>query len=310
MTPGNYCIHAIEDLAKERDFIEARGSHDDAVYLDMMVDDLQRATKFLLPTNGRLLNQEQDFSLIDKQLRLPFKYLAAEYNVILPQHHLKEGQLGSTKRIVYCMETDAQQGYWTTTVDYIDSLGVWVACPVMVYISYTDIATDLQKNAKMGWLGKVQYQLMMPDAFEYACRSNKSIMPAERMTRTFQELLWDWESIVHLTNFLGCSNAETETLRPSPKLNSKRVAHGKLPFHEYKVLKVRSAQPHNARTGATVIGGHASPRQHVRRGHIRHYGPNEKRSDATKRAGYTLWIEQMLVGDPAIGKIEKDYALR
>jgi hypothetical protein len=126
----------------------------------------------------------------------------------------------------------------------------------------------------------------------------------EMMARTRVELSSDWNMVVDLTNILSCSNVITEDMLPSAALNKKRVQSGKLPFFTYKVLTVRERR--TKLMEAHVMGQHEqrqSPRQHVRRGHIRVYHrsePNERR----------VWINQMIVGNQALGTVTKDYRIR
>lgn len=98
--------------------------------------------------------------------------------------------------------------------------------------------------------------------------------------------------VLALIQVLQCSNVKTTRVPPSPALNKKRIASGKLPFVEYRILAIDSG----ASASATGSGTHSSPRQHIRRGHIRRLA-DERR----------IWVHQCLVGDPRKGLIVKDY---
>lgn len=80
---------------------------------------------------------------------------------------------------------------------------------------------------------------------------------------------------------------------PNPS-NAKRIAKGKKPLFEWKVIEVSGVQqpPPTAPTGRT----HASPRLHKRRGHLRKY-----------KNGKTLWIKEMMVGKIEFGYIHHSY---
>lgn len=101
-------------------------------------------------------------------------------------------------------------------------------------------------------------------------------------------------SVIELCNLLECTNIETEAIEAPGKLNKKRIAAGKVPFFEYRVLKIRAAGQKTAETGG---GSHASPRLHYRRGHIRRL-----------QSGKKTWVRPHMVGDAAKGHIVKDYA--
>ena len=87
----------------------------------------------------------------------------------------------------------------------------------------------------------------------------------------------------------------TAVLAPSESLNKKRQARGNLPFLSYHVLALGGE-----RSATTHLGGmHASPRQHLRRGHIRHLP-----------TGRTTWVRSCVVGSHSTGRVVKDYRLR
>lgn len=86
-----------------------------------------------------------------------------------------------------------------------------------------------------------------------------------------------------------------KAVRPIPNpSNAKRIAKGKKPLFEWKVIEVSGVQqpPPTTSTGRT----HASPRLHKRRGHIRKY-----------KSGKTLWIKEMMVGKIEFGYIHHSY---
>ena len=79
--------------------------------------------------------------------------------------------------------------------------------------------------------------------------------------------------------------------------NKKRVGKGKKPLIEFRLITIDTKKKD---TEATMPHGtHASPRQHWRRGHWR----------TAPKSGKRVWIDPMLVGDEANGKIIKDYAV-
>lgn len=80
-------------------------------------------------------------------------------------------------------------------------------------------------------------------------------------------------------------------------VNAKRIRKGKRPFIEFKLITIDGKKKDAVVT--TPHGTHASPRQHWRRGHWR----------TAPKSGKKVWIDPMLVGDEANGKIIKDYAV-
>lgn len=102
-------------------------------------------------------------------------------------------------------------------------------------------------------------------------------------------------SALNLFYILGCSNVST-TDNPAPEaLNKKRARAGKLPLFEYKTLVIKLEDERHA--GHALGGTHASPRVHLRRGHVRHLGD-----------GRRIWVQACIVGSMH-GMIVKDYRI-
>lgn len=96
---------------------------------------------------------------------------------------------------------------------------------------------------------------------------------------------------------LRCVNVKTEQHAPDAKLNRKRAIAGKCPVFEYKTLAINV--PNDRRNGTPGGGTHASPRLHLRRGHIRRLAD-----------GRFVWVRNTIVGAIDKGVVFKDYMLR
>jgi hypothetical protein len=97
---------------------------------------------------------------------------------------------------------------------------------------------------------------------------------------------------------LNCANVTVPEIAAPTMLNKKRKAKGKQPFFSYRVLQVEA--PRAAKSSAGGGGYHATPRAHLRRGHIRRL---EER---------TVWVRPAMVNPGAgavVGTVEKDYAI-
>ena len=96
---------------------------------------------------------------------------------------------------------------------------------------------------------------------------------------------------------MACSNVRTRDHQPDAALNKKRAKAGKVPLVSYKTLEI--VVPNTRYEGGGSGGGtHASPRVHLRRGHIR------KIAD-----GKTVWVQACVVVSKH-GMVLKDYKLR
>ncbi|MBK9294907.1 MAG: hypothetical protein IPM57_10795 [Oligoflexia bacterium] len=97
-----------------------------------------------------------------------------------------------------------------------------------------------------------------------------------------------------LLTALSCKNVEQTIIQKADKaLNDRRVKSGKLPLLEERILTIKV----NKKVGNTGTGGgnHQSPRQHLRRGHIR------------RLESGNIWVKSCVVGDAAKGVINKQY---
>lgn len=101
---------------------------------------------------------------------------------------------------------------------------------------------------------------------------------------------------LHFMNTLNqCSNVFIKNNTHPAALQKKRLKKGKLPLFEYKTLHVR---PRNTDGKSKGTGTHASPRLHLRRGHIRRYKDGKK-----------IWVQPCMVGNKKLGVVHKDYVI-
>lgn len=82
------------------------------------------------------------------------------------------------------------------------------------------------------------------------------------------ELVLNW--VCGLTALLMSKDIDVSTVRPSPRLNRDRIAKGKLPIGERRVVRIRAHAVEAQRQAlADFTSGRASPVIHWRRGHFR-----------------------------------------
>jgi hypothetical protein len=113
--------------------------------------------------------------------------------------------------------------------------------------------------------------------------------------RAIRELADEISVVAHFALLCNCDNVRpVKAFTPSPALVKRARERGKLPPDEYYVLDCFTGE--HREHGEAIGGSHASPRFHVRRGHIRRL-PN----------GRLTWVKHCTVGDAALGRIVKDY---
>ena len=99
--------------------------------------------------------------------------------------------------------------------------------------------------------------------------------------------------LFELLEALTCRNVEQTIIQKCDKaLNARRINKGKLPLYEERILTIKV----NAKQGTgTRTGTHQSPRQHLRRGHIRRLETGN------------IWVNACVVGSSDKGVIKKSY---
>ena len=109
------------------------------------------------------------------------------------------------------------------------------------------------------------------------------------------DVLEEARMVTELCLALSCSNVTTQVDTPSRLGQSERRRARKAPLFDYHLLMI-DGRP---QTGDASGGGtHASPRTHLRRGHLRRLPRREER----------IWINDTIV-NPGNGFVAKDYAV-
>jgi len=102
-------------------------------------------------------------------------------------------------------------------------------------------------------------------------------------------------ALLEFIEALSCKNVSTDTLHKADEsTNRKRARSKKLPIYETKCLVIDAGKITTCNNGEKSKT-HSSPRQHLRRGHIR-------RLDSGN-----IWVNSCVVGDPSKGRIDKTY---
>jgi hypothetical protein len=107
--------------------------------------------------------------------------------------------------------------------------------------------------------------------------------------------------VLEFIEAFSCSNIQASTLTAGidPKVSKRREADGKLPMFETKVLTLDVPGRVSGGTSGAGGSGRASPRMHMRRGHIR-------RLDDGRR----IWVNNAVIGSQSHGQIQKSYAIQ
>lgn len=257
---------------------QLRESAEDAVRLH------GSSQKFLLPHGGRLLDDKQYRALDETQpLRLPYPAICLEYESTgnerpadepvcfvngTPKYESSDW-VDAPKRVVYAEEIEG----WVqiTTAFWVKKDATWRVLP-RIAIPVTGF---LDRSTILG--GRVAIKYAMQD---------------ERISGS--DYMDELGALLCFLNALQCSNVGVErAIEPRPVAKRAKDA---LPFDAYHVLTVEVPKSF----GVQVVGGgtHRSPREHLRRGHIR------RLSD-----GRRIWVNAAVIGRGA-ASLHKSYAVR
>jgi hypothetical protein len=98
-----------------------------------------------------------------------------------------------------------------------------------------------------------------------------------------------------ISAMLDAQVAEHQVIRQPTALQEKRKKTGKLPLYDFRVIDL--SHRHRSARNPDANKTDRRHRCHWRRGHWRHF------------ANHRTWIKWMLVGDPDLGFVEKEYKL-
>jgi hypothetical protein len=261
-------VHKINHPDYSRDFLLKAREHPttDSVRISAH---LKEAQKFILPDGGELLH-DKHLKGIDETLRLclPFPTMALEWpdTTSIPR----------PKKILLLRELDADIELQPLAYDARHHKWGWLPA---VYVN-----RDMYIERKLDghWATYVRYK----------SREDKEY--GER-TEFYIKYLYTFLALI---NALSCKNVVTERSTPGA-MRALKARKSQVPFDSYHVLAIRgSANDGNRGGGGSRAGAlHASPRMHVRMGHI----------VRSKHGAY--WRNSCVVNPDAEHRVTKAYRL-
>lgn len=231
--------------------------------------------KFLLPAGGYLID-DQDLRALDEseRLRLPFPSIALEYQCA----PASEAGRSSTKRIV--LASELENGVAFRCVAWMDAVGMFQPYAAFMLEHGNYLRRDVMVEGVPSLLVR-----------DMAGRADSVSSQSER-----DDCLYEARALLGFINALTCSNVRFERQEPS-KVRKAMQKKGALPFDTYHILTIDV--PSKAGEGAPT-GGHRSPREHLRRGHIRRLAD-----------GRRIWVNAAVIGaGRGAGVVTKDYAIK
>jgi hypothetical protein len=274
MIQGNFTVKATEPLNHFADLCVTRGWPESAAGVAGLVERLRVAQPFLLPDSGRLFEvQGSEWKWWPSKLRLPYPCIALEYR----------DRFGHANLLI------ANEGEADTDGNHIFDVTLIAGYPMWAPVFSAHLMPpETQPSADQGFL--MAPYMLAPEAQQFLRTDPKHFEVATSAG------IYAIGVLAQMLCALECRNVRIETLDPPEKLQRKRQRAGRLPLVSYKVLDLDTSQ---RLTSARSSGcTHASPRVHLRRGHIRRLdnGP--------------IWVNATVVRGRTPGLVVKDYRLR
>ena len=293
----NYLRQASEDLRQAWVPAMKRDYPIDAMVCETILNLAPRIPKFVMPKGGRIFNDA--LRGLPDELRLPYPAILIEYEAlettegIVEQVFGNENTVSCSKRIVIAQEVDG----WihVHSLVYINSpeRPSWIMPPYAAAIRRVANSQATPGIPGLNYGTKIDGLEFSP--LPTGTLAKEKIGP--NWTRhAYCDLADEVSTVLELIEALSCINVTHEPL-PTRKPNKSAIRRGALPFDEYRVLVLKEHERWIVRNYS--MGNHRSPREHLRRGHIRRL-----------RDGRKVWVNPTVVNAGSIGKITTIYDAR
>lgn len=253
---------------------------------------LSRAVLFSLPPAGQTVNifePEKEFEVQIEDAHLPFPLVCIERKVNAPEIENFKGEKFTILREL------------TLINDLEKSFRVWQMSEIVV----ADGSSGWADEGIVTIISKKYPVRIKPGYVQAACRGAplsadpSDIPPPDILKGT----LCGYAALVaQFISLCSCTNIRPIKVRePSEKMQRAAERRGKPPHDTYWTLDLfvgRADEDEGDEQPERSIGSHASPRFHLRRGHIRRLP-----------TGRNTWVRSCAVGSRALGTANKDYRI-
>jgi len=338
ITAKNYAEQAVPGLTKDLKASRKNAPHwaDDHEYVEHVIGKIKESVHFIVPDGGRIFDDNFK-GLNGQEIRLPFPSITLSYYVpdtekstanstgIKREAGIEYAQGNVRKRLVIAQELDidllpkhshAYKSLYGVTekvivIDaayYFDDRWVTDNGHIVIPCSW--------ENAKEKAAGQYLEDLRTKKNDDvsfviYPVPRRKSLMQygATVTNTSYQKVYQDFVknmdgemgTLLEFCEALTCSNVGFEKVERSKVRGLLGAKKKGRPSFETYTLTIDTPSTRKVYDDADKPEGrtHKSPRQHLRRGHIRMLAD-----------GRRIWVNSCVVGSIANGKIEKDYEVK
>jgi hypothetical protein len=285
ITAKNYAAQAIADLTDRTTVLN--DSNEKRLAMSFYTDKIKDSVKFAIPDNGRIFDDELK-GVNFTSIRLPYPITVVECfqkTDKIEYRELYNHGIVSFKRLILAFEwVDENEDIFFTIVPFtgfnrLESKEKWSTSPVV-------FTAPCQNNENVCYIEKFSdqfYDIFLEEQGKISL--DQSINDIYEDVRIFMELI----------EALSCKNVEQSVIQQASPKNAQRIKSHKLPIYETKFLTIKATRSKTEKNKIGIAGSHATPRQHLRRGHIR------------RLESGNIWVNSCVVGDSEKGVIKKDY---
>jgi len=291
--PLDYLRKAIPALAKLHKELEKK----EPEYVKHCRDVLQaarKAVKFVMPPNGQIFDSE--LAGLPDVVKLPYSSIVVEYECPNP------GGMASSvfgvdkteparKRIVYAEQVE--NNIYVASIVAFQSYGVdhWQVQPyISIMVPKADVPDDSVVDDMPELSGKKLVDQVRVQFIDIGGVAEKRF-GKDWERHAYVDMVDEEGVVLSLIEALTCRNVSLEAL--PVKKNKGAQMRGALPYDEYHTLVV-NARSRSSGSGEDQ-GTHRSPREHLRRGHIRRLPTGN------------VWVNSTIVNPGNHGKVYKSY---
>lgn len=295
MTIHNFLRKAIPELKQELPKLKLLNP-DFGSFVERTIKESLAAPKFVLPENGKIFDTQ--YKGVPDRAKLPFEKIVIEFEVtnevgIVKKVFEDKYITNASKRIVLAEQFDDDIYVSTIFGFQVHGKDVWQVQSCFAKLRpRINVSEDIEIS-DFGEEGDGNIENYLIGINDVAGLTEKRL-GSDWLKQAFYNMMDECNAVMALIEALTCTNVEMETI-PGKK-NKFAQRKGALPFDDYRVLMLKNHLTAVGTTGSN--NSHRSPREHLRRGHIRRLPKGN------------IWINSMVVNAGVGGKVIKDYAIR
>ena len=305
ITAKNYAAQAEVGLIKHIHYLTTEESERvaDIGYVKEVLMYLHSAVKFAMPDNGMVLDDGLK-GIVGYEVRLPYPSITLEYycsddypkkissvpkcppNSSELAHRMSNSNSMANKCVLVCIDNpdlDFIEIFRVLPVGEYWKVGIF--CTALPKVGHTEIAKGGGTTVTSNTRGFYEAVMKQKNPDKYVIDMGRSMS------------LSDAWVVLEFLEALTCTNIEQSIYQPASPKNAQRIKSHKAPIYETRCLTLKTTKKESF-GGGDGASSHKSPKQHLRRGHIRRL---EKGN---------IWVNSCVVGDASNGIIDKCYKIK